>query len=981
VKRKGCLLTWIILFACIACVYAFGDLNADDVQTPDYYEAKVSVMFKNGQWEAGKKLLDEGLLAYPDVTTLNELGGRYHYHHKNYDDARFYLIRAVRDDPQNVTAKQKLVDIEEKTGNYSSAICYVNELLEINPYWRGLWNRKINLFRKQGNHVEADRLLKRLHQIYPDDSTVVRNYVYSLEENYMRLRKAGKRDAAIESLRELVKTQPGNETYHVDLVNLLLQQGDTEGALEVAGRGASSIPSSTALIIKKASILAEEGRYQEAMAFVKSRMKHNRSGNLSRLYNSLLADAAVAAELNDPYVLHGKLYETSKSNDALDYMLNTAMTRGYNEDALYYLAEAKKRRGDQPSLLYKEYVVYKRMGNVSKAYSLLTTLAAMNPADDELADELALYRIQQAQNLITDGFYPEALPYLRAAARGARDKEVRLSALNKVYLCCYETRRYGEALALLDSIHADYPDESGYFVKKADILDKQGNTLGALDVLHAAMRDTTHAAMRESYASSYEEIAIPYIKGLIDSGATLKAFNESARLLEVNPSSREGLQYAIGMADKLGRYDAYNNYVGKARSIYPEDIGFIVKQAASYSRGGDNKRAIDLMRPWLDEYPGNEGLVGAFSENSELMAMKLIKDHRPDSALAVADTALMFDGKNGSLLFAKGSAYEAMHRYDSAYVYQRLYKPGITEVKSFMRHLDGLQSRSYKNEVGVEYLQGRYGEEDVITSVASASYTRKEEDDTYTGRINYAGRDGSADGEDPEDQVSGGVGLQLQAAWEHKFSPKWTGYASVAYATRYFPKIMAEVKATREFNNDLSLDLHASYRNINTYSKTFRWNDEAEGSWEFDRWNKKSSSLFSLGAGASKTWDRLVLSGKVDGYLMSSGMYVNTSAQLKYFPLEDGRTSISVMGGLGTAPEANMIDYAMPNSFDNLNTMVGLGGLYMLNKHLSIGVMGTWHTFYTQLNNRVGTQNNFTENIETRYKNLFNAYLQLYVHF
>ena len=60
--------------------------------------------------------------------------------------------------------------------------------------------------------------------------------------------------------------------------------------------------------------------------------------------------------MNDPYVLYGKVYETSKSDEALDYMLNTAVTRGYNDDALYYLAEAKRRRGEQTSLLYKEYL-------------------------------------------------------------------------------------------------------------------------------------------------------------------------------------------------------------------------------------------------------------------------------------------------------------------------------------------------------------------------------------------------------------------------------------------------------------------------------------------------------------------------------------------------------------------------------------------------------------------------------------------------
>ena len=61
---------------------------------------------------------------------------------RDYDKARYYLVRAVRENPENVTAKQMLVNVEEESGNYSSAICYVNELLEINPYWQGLWRQK-----------------------------------------------------------------------------------------------------------------------------------------------------------------------------------------------------------------------------------------------------------------------------------------------------------------------------------------------------------------------------------------------------------------------------------------------------------------------------------------------------------------------------------------------------------------------------------------------------------------------------------------------------------------------------------------------------------------------------------------------------------------------------------------------------------------------------------------------------------------------
>lgn len=122
-------------------------------------------------------MLDEGLQKYPGVSDLEWLMGKYWFHEKNYDESRYHLVKAIEDNYNNVNAKHLLVDVEDITENYSSAICYVNELLEVNPYWRGLWRRKIELYRKQNNNVEADRLLKRINQIYPND-TILQKGLY-----------------------------------------------------------------------------------------------------------------------------------------------------------------------------------------------------------------------------------------------------------------------------------------------------------------------------------------------------------------------------------------------------------------------------------------------------------------------------------------------------------------------------------------------------------------------------------------------------------------------------------------------------------------------------------------------------------------------------------------------------------------------------------------------------------------------------------
>ena len=62
-------------------------------------------------------------------------------------------------------------------------------------------------------------------------------------------------------------------------------------------------------------------------------MKRNNSPAIRRMYNDLLMDAARAEKQGDPYVLYGKAYEGgNKNKEALDYLLNTSVTRGYTDD-------------------------------------------------------------------------------------------------------------------------------------------------------------------------------------------------------------------------------------------------------------------------------------------------------------------------------------------------------------------------------------------------------------------------------------------------------------------------------------------------------------------------------------------------------------------------------------------------------------------------------------------------------------------------
>lgn len=980
----------IIMLGCLFLLITSSIGTKKEPLLPEEYAKIVQDHFANEEWEEGKAVVEEGLGKYPKVADLQWLMGKYWHYKKDYDQARYHLIKAIEDNYNHVNAKQLLVDVEENTQNYSSAICYVNELLEVNPYWRGLWRRKIDIYRKQGNDVEADRLLKRINQIYPNDTILRKDYVYSMELGYQKMKKTGNRKEAIQTLTELVKASPGNEQYYLDLINLQLQEGNQEAALGWASNGLSEIPGSLALINKKVGILGELARYPEALAFMRDRMRKSNNASLRLLYNNLLLEAAQAEKQRDPYILYGIVYDNGKSNkEALDYLLNTAVTRGYSDDAFYYLREAKKRYGNSDKgILYKEYLLYRKMNEKDRAFSTLNKLYEAYPDDYDILLAMCELHMEKAERLIELGMYTEALPHARFVIQKQIDDEITGVAWERALACYINMKHYNEALAALDTLTLRYPEYENGIWKRAFILDKMDRTTEALDSYLSAIEHSDEDT-RMFYVIGYEEIAIPYIKKCMEAGNTQRAYDTARQLVRLNPSSDLGLRYAINSAALLRQYDNFRAYTEQGLQYYPDEPFYQTKMATLYDREKQYDISLQLLHPIIQKYPDNKEVIGAFSQSSEYRALQLSKHRKHEQALAVLDTAMQFDGANKSLKYTKGLVYENNRQPDSAYYYQKQYEPTIMEYRPFQRHLNGLRNQMLKNEIALIYLRARYGEEDIITSVASLEYTRKARKNTYTGRINYAGRSGSANKDlTAEEQTPGGVGIQIQGEWTHQFTPTVTGMVNAAYATQYFPQIAANIGVTKYFKNDWELEVHAGYRRPTAFKKTFRFNEGAssesnieQGVWEFDAWEKSRTNLFSAGAGVAKTIDKVWLNTKLDLYLLNSDLFYNVQAGAKFFPADDGRTHIMATASVGSAPETAVLDYALPGSFSHINSMVGLGGQYLITPNITVGVLGTWNTYYNQTNTRTGGLHNYVDNVSTRYQNLYNIYAQVYISF
>lgn len=366
------------------------------------------------------------LMAVPMVADLahenkDYLTGRQYYQQRNYDKARYHLLRAVREDPDNQEALLMLVHIEDSTRHYATAIVHVNELLALNPYNEHHWLTKINLYRKQHNDVEADRLLERICNIYPENTDLKRRLDGRREEvaleQYRKQRTAGDVEGQIETLRQLIRQGQANGSmsrselgqYYTTLTSLLERQGRTSEALDVAQVGLTLQPGNLTLIRKRVAILTDQGRTKEAYTFVSQAARRNPSATLTTMLRDLDEQLLAEARMNDAYSIQARRWERDRDTVALRTLISTAITRGYNDDALIYLTEARALWGDTPRLLYQTYTVRQRMGQTGQALALLKQIHTLEPDNEEVSDLLAADALRGMTDLIADLRYADAL--------------------------------------------------------------------------------------------------------------------------------------------------------------------------------------------------------------------------------------------------------------------------------------------------------------------------------------------------------------------------------------------------------------------------------------------------------------------------------------------------------------------------------------------------------------------------------------------
>ena len=933
----------IILMASLALSTMLFAQSDRDNQLPVTYINRIKTYIDRGAWQEAKRVINEGLELYPTNADLRYYNGRYYYVLGDLNEARYNLVRSTQEDDQHFASRRLLVDVEDTLHHYSSAICYINELLELQPYDRDLWRRKIGLYRKLGNHREADAALGRLAHIYPNDTIVQGELRQRNRDTWNQVLHRSSSTESAENLERWIDLDPKNSDYYLELIGIYEHMGEYERALGAVNRGLNHLPHDQELVNKGIGILTLLGLHTQALAFSKT---HSSS---QLIYQGLLHEVADKARLNDPYEVNGRLYELTGDAETLNYLINTSLTRGFDSDARVYLGEALRREGRIPRRLLQLYSLEKKTGNEHSQITLLEELLTKQPNDSDL--------------MVT---YAETM--MKLATREM------------------EGQQWADARTAIDrALQFLSPNDEAW----GSAVSRQITVLGHLKLFNEArlfyqsqILQTDSVELRSRFASAYEDMAANHIRALMEEEQYEQALHEAEALRSVVPNSQIALRTCINCAQTLHRDVQFQEYALQGYTAYPEIPYFINKYALSLSQQDRLPDALELLSPrrFQDEWV-NPQLVAAHSGISHEWAMELMRRRMPDLALEVVDSALFFDPTNKELLYDRGVACERLKRWAEAYENQsRYYEPSNAEQQEYYRHMRWLGFQSKRNRLDVTYNHAFYDTKQQtlmsighLYSTAALAYSYLARRDTYTAQITYKGIDGYHETEEDEEgkqtaiHESGGAGLEFMGQWEHTFNHRWSSLASLAVSTRYFNLFGANVQASYAMDKGWTPSLRLGYRRT---PETYLFlGADAPSSVALSKYH-----LLLFTPALEKATEWLRLNAALDFILLDASLYYNVSLKGKIFVSDDNITSVSLVAGFGSFPELNFFEQTALRGLSHTNSMVGFDAQVLLTRNLYVGLAGAWNTCFNPYRMPNGE-------LKDSYRNIYSLNAQIHVAF
>ena len=286
--------------------------------------------------------------------------------------------------PGNREALDKVIGMSMSRGAYREALAWINRGLKNNPNDQKLLGLKMDVLESDRKFTEAASLAERLR---------LNNSSADLRSRYTALKIASGRDylaqqqydLAIAEFSKALQADPTDTTALDMMANTYITQKDPARALQVLDKGLAANPDNVRFLVKKSSVLADMGQYDEA-AEIAGQLLNRNPGD--EKYSASLVDLRLTAGRillqSEEYDLaagqfRAVLAQSPDNIDALNYLINLETAVGQPDSALLYADQALQYYPDNKELLLKKAGVLTDMKRYDEANAITYQLMQRYP--------------------------------------------------------------------------------------------------------------------------------------------------------------------------------------------------------------------------------------------------------------------------------------------------------------------------------------------------------------------------------------------------------------------------------------------------------------------------------------------------------------------------------------------------------------------------------------------------------------------------
>ncbi|GAA3925568.1 tetratricopeptide repeat protein [Chitinophaga oryziterrae] len=375
--------------------------------------------------------------------------------------------------PGNREALDKVIGMSMSRGAYREALAWINRGLKSAPNDQRLLGLKMDVLESDRKFTEAAALAERLR--LGNSSADMRSHFIALKiasgRDYLAQQQY---DLALAEFEKALQADPSDTTALDMMANTYISQKDHVHALQVLDKAIASNPDNVRFLIKKSSVLADMGQYDEAAEIAEQLLnKYPSDQKLSaNLIDLRLTAGRILLQSEEYDLAAGEFREViaqSPNNlDALNYLINLEMAVAQPDSALLYANQALQYYPDNKDLLLKKASVLTEMKRYDEANAITYQLMQRYPFTVK-------YRTAYTEGLLASGNAamknnsPDSAltTFKKILAINRKDSMALLYTINTLHT----KKEYDSALLYANQGLRYYPTDEIFLQKRATTLE------------------------------------------------------------------------------------------------------------------------------------------------------------------------------------------------------------------------------------------------------------------------------------------------------------------------------------------------------------------------------------------------------------------------------------------------------------------------------------------------------------------------------